>query len=233
MSTNRLLIVVPHQLYRRALCLPCKLWGGFDVVGEAEDEPAAVSLAERFRPELVLIDIDSTEFDGLRLIRSIKAVDPSVSIVVLAAVHEDPRVDRALNSGAQACLLKDIDELEFVRAMMTVLNSQTLPEPPRVPISTCCDYPYGIKDELTEREMDTLRLVAQGQSNKEISEQLVISERTVANRLRQIFQKLHVSNRTQAALVALCSGWAGFSPENSHSFTVGLGQAVSPNTRQA
>ena len=226
MSTNRLLIVVPHQLYRRALCLPCKLWGGFEVVGEAEDEPAAVSLAERLRPELVLIDIDSTAFDGLRLVRSIKAVDPSVSIVVLAAMHEDPRVDRALSSGAQACLLKDIDELEFVRAMTTVMDSQNLPEPPRIPMYVRPTHTRGIKEELTEREMDTLRLVAQGQSNKEISERLVISERTVANRLRQIFQKLHVNNRTQAALVALCSGWAEFSPEDSYSFTVELPHAL-------
>jgi DNA-binding NarL/FixJ family response regulator len=215
MSPIRVLIADDHRLFRQGLRGICETMGGFEVVGEAANGQEVVDLTRQLKPDVVLMDIRMPVLDGVQATSFIAEYAPSVRVIILTMYRRESYVFEAIKAGARGYLLKDIDEQEFVEAVRAVHRGEALIDPG---LATRLIEEFrrlsqppseaGKAERLTQGEMDVLLLVAQGEGNRSIAERLAISERTVANRLSAIYQKLQVNNRTQAALLALRRGWA-------------------------
>lgn len=212
----RILIADDHRLFRQGLCQICVLQGGYTLAGEAENGQEAVDLVRRVKPDVVLMDIRMPVLDGVRATQLITEVHPEIPVLVLTMYREDQFVFDAIRAGARGYLLKDVDATELIDAIRVVHRGEALIDPliaARVlnEFRRLNDPEHTTQDQLerlTEGEMTVLRLVAQGEDNRCIADELHLAESTVANRLRTVYQKLHVNNRTQAALYALRRGWA-------------------------
>ena len=212
MPPIRLLIVDDHTLVRQGLRQLCEGLGGFTVVAEAEDGAQAVTLARTTRPDVILMDIVMPEIDGVEAIRQIMAETPAARIVALTMYRQEQYMLDAIRAGARGYLLKTVDAHDLIAAIEAVHRGDYLIDP-IIAARVLSELHLGIPETpqvepLTESEMAVLRLVAQGVENQEIAQALNYSVYTVANRLRTIYEKLHVTNRTQAALYALRQGWA-------------------------
>lgn len=214
MSSIRLLIAEDHRVVRQGLGQICVTKGGFEVVGEAENGREAVALADRLQPDVILMDIRMPEMDGVQATRIITAKYPTMRIIVLTAIEDDRYIGDAIQAGAYGYLLKNVDSQDLFAAIRIVHRGEALLDPATT-LQLLNDIRKGKnfgaaeqdpKESLTEGEKDSLRLVAQGLDNSEIAEQLHLAERTIANRLGDVYQKIHVNNRTQAALWALRTG---------------------------
>lgn len=217
MSSIRVLIADDHRLFRRGLRQICETVGRFEVVGEAENGQEAVELALQLKPDVVLMDIRMPGLDGVEATRRITESHPGIRIIILTMYRQDQYVFEAIKAGARGYLLKDIDEKELIEAIRAVHRGDALINPTlaaRLLEEFRRLSQDVVEEELTPGEMDVLRLVAQGLDNKSIARALGLSERTVTNRLSEIYQKLHVASRTQAALVALRRGWARLEEES-------------------
>ena len=188
---------------------------GIDVVAEAQNGLEAVEKAARFQPTIVLMDIHMPEIDGLEATRRILAADRSARVLILTTFDLDEYIYEALRAGASGFVLKDDPPEQLIAAIRTVAAGDALLSPTvtkrvikhftRTPRS---QPPRGV-DELTERERETLRLIANGLSNAEIGEQLYISETTVKTHVTHILQKLGLRDRVQAVVLAYQNGLAG------------------------
>jgi DNA-binding NarL/FixJ family response regulator len=207
-----LLIADDHTLVRQGLRQLCEGVGGFIVVAEAENGVQAVSLSRSTQPEVILMDIGMPEMDGVQAIRQIIATTPEARIIALTMYREEQYMLDAIRAGARGYLLKTVDAAELIAAIQAVRRGDYLIDPiiaARVLSELRLPVPQPqVIVPLTRGEMAVLRLVAQGVDNQEIAEMLNYSVFTVANRLRTIYEKLNVNNRTQAALYALRQGWA-------------------------
>ncbi|MGB9674398.1 MAG: response regulator [Anaerolineales bacterium] len=214
MSTIRVLIADDHRLFRQGLRHVFETCAEIDVIGEAENGRQAVQMAQRLKPDVVLMDIQMPQLDGVQATHLITTNNPAIQVIILTMYRQDQYVFEAIKAGARGYLLKDMDENELIKAIQsvhrgealvdTVLAARLLDEFRRLSSSSSAAENV---ETLTEAEMQVLRLVAQGEDNKTVAERLCLSERTVANRLSEIYDKLHVNSRTQAALVALRRGW--------------------------
>ena len=209
-QTVRVLIADDHAVVRRGLRELVNSEPHLEVVGEAENGEQAVQMSQELQPDVILMDLVMPVKDGLQAIAEISAQDTGAHILVLTSFAEDDKVFGAIKAGALGYLLKDSSPEELLRAIDHVYRGEPslhptiarklileLNEPPDLPLA---------EEPLTAREMDVLKLVAQGRTNHEIGERLVISERTVSNHVSNILGKLHVANRVQAALYALREG---------------------------
>lgn len=212
MPSIRILIADDHTLVRQGLRQLCEGLGGFTVVAEAENGAQAVALACSEKPEVILMDIVMPELDGVEAICQIMQANPAARIIALTMYREEQYMLDAIRAGARGYLLKTIDAAELIAAIKAVHRGDYLIDPiiaARVLSELHLAVPVPVSIEpLTEGEMVVLRLVAQGVDNQDIAQTLNYSVFTVANRLRTIYEKLHVTNRTQAALYALRQGWA-------------------------
>jgi DNA-binding NarL/FixJ family response regulator len=221
MLAIRILIADDHRLFRQGLRQICELKGGFEVVGEAANGQEAVDLARSLKPEVILMDIRMPKLDGVQATSLITKEHPESRVIILTMQREDRFVFDAIKAGARGYLLKDVDAEVLLDAIRSVHQGQALVDP--LMAGKLLDEFRRLSDpgasdqdkleQLTEGEMEVLGRVAQGADNKDIAKQLNLSESTVANRLRDIYQKLHVNNRTQAALYALRRGWASLDEE--------------------
>jgi DNA-binding NarL/FixJ family response regulator len=215
MSFIQVLLADDHRIVRQGLRHVCELAGGLRVVGEAEDGRQAVKLAQQLQPDVILMDINMPVLDGVQATHLIVDANPSARVIVLTMYRQDRYVFEAIKAGARGYLLKDIDEQDLVAAIRAVHRGEALINPSLAVrlldefrrLSQLTDQAKE-PESLTRAEMEVLRLVAQGADNKAVAERLALSERTIANRLSSVYDKLHVNNRTQAALVALRRGWA-------------------------
>jgi NarL family two-component system response regulator LiaR len=212
MSSIRILIADDHTLMRQGLREICEGIGGFEVVGEAKHGAEAVALRKALEPDVVLMDLAMPQVDGVEAIRQIIRDAPASRIIALTMYREEPFMLAAIRAGARAYLLKTIDSAELIAAIEAVHRGDFLIDPivaARV-LGELHQSPSGplLFEPLPEKEIEVLRLVAKGLDNKDIADSLHWSVHTVSNRLRVIFEKLHVTNRTQAALYALRQGWA-------------------------
>jgi DNA-binding NarL/FixJ family response regulator len=220
MPPIRLLIADDHRLFRQGLRQLCELLDGFEVVGEAENGQEAVDLARRLKPDVILMDINMPMLDGVQATHFITEENPSARVIILTMYRQDQYVLEAIKAGARGYLLKDIDEQELVDAIRAIHQGEAMINPSLASkvldefrrLSEAVAEIEGV-EQLTQGEMEVLRLVAQGADNKTIAQRLALSDRTVANRLSNVYQKLQVNSRTQAALVALRRGWATLDQE--------------------
>lgn len=208
----RVLIVDDHAVVREGLRALIGYEPGMVVVGEAADGVAAMFKARELEPDVVLLDLVMPQQDGLETIHQLQDELPDVRILVLTSYAEDDKVFAAIKSGALGYLLKDSAPDDLLKAIREVYRGQSSLHPTIArklvrEMSQPSNLPPA-EDPLTPREMDVLKLVAKGLGNQEISEELVISVQTVRTHVSNILGKLHVANRTQAALFALREGIA-------------------------
>ena len=212
MSPVRILIADDHTLMRQGLRQLCDGLGGFTVIAEAKNGAEAVELARTARPDVILMDIVMPDIDGVEAIRQILRETPSARIIALTMYRQEQYMLDAIRAGARGYLLKTVDAQELIAAIEAVHRGDYLIDP-IIAAHVLSEFHMQMPEPshvepLTESEMAVLRLVARGVENEHIAQALNYSVYTVANRLRTIYEKLHVTNRTQAALYALRQGWA-------------------------
>lgn len=223
MDVLKVLLVDDHALFRSGVATLLQRHEGFEVVGEARDGEEALAKAEELMPDVILMDIYMPRCDGLQATRRIKESLPYTKIVILTASDEDHTLFEAIKSGAHGYLLKNIEpqdlfdmlrgvsrgEAPISRATAAKILDELAKRRDQSPES---DRP---QDRLTQREREVLVLLTRGATNKEIANDLCISENTVKNHLRNILEKLHLENRVQAAAFALREGLIPSHPASS------------------
>ncbi len=206
----RVLIADDHAVVREGLRTLIETEPGMEVVGEAEDGFEAVQKVCNLKPDVILLDIVMPRMNGLEAIQEIKRQCPEMHILVLTSFSDDEMVFPAIKAGALGYLLKNTTPERLLNAIRDVHQgkpSMSSDIAKKLMLELQCDSDLPTTEEpLTEREMDVLRLVAQGLSNQEIAESLVIGVGTVRTHVSNILSKLHLANRTQAALYALQEG---------------------------
>jgi len=185
---------------------------GIELVGEATNGREAVSAVNQSHPDVILLDLVMPELDGTGAIREIKAQNPGVRILVLTTFASDDKLYPAIKAGAMGYLLKDTEPEDLVRAIQQVHRGE-YPLSPAIAQKVLRDIARRAEepltsDPLTAREVEVLGLIARGLANRQIADQLVISEATVRTHVGNILGKLHLASRTQAALYALREGIA-------------------------
>ena len=213
----RILIADDHQLVRQGLMALLTVKPGIEVLGQATDGVEAVELAQSLGPDIILLDLLMPNKDGIEATREIKAEDPDARILIITSFAEDENVYQAIKAGALGYLLKDSSPQELMQAIHNVCAGR-LSLHPNIALKLIEDLNQPkdtrpTEDPLTEREVEVLKLVAKGHSNQEISEALFVSERTVGAHVSNILSKLHLANRTQAALFALRTGLTDLSED--------------------
>jgi NarL family two-component system response regulator LiaR len=209
-ETIRILIADDHAVVREGLRALIETKPDMELVGEAADGVEAVSKARSLHPDVTLLDIVMPRQDGITSIREIKRENPDARILVLTSFAEDEQIFPAIKAGALGYLLKDSSPQELLQAIRDVHAGKASLHPTIAlkmirEFSQPSDLP-PTEEPLTAREMDVLKLVARGFSNQEIADRLMISERTAGTHVSNILNKLHLANRTQAALYALREG---------------------------
>ncbi len=208
----RILITDDHVVVRRGTQALLATEPEIEVVGEAKNGEEAVAKALQVQPDVILMDLEMPVMDGIEAIRRITASRPDARILVLTSFATDDKVFPAIKAGALGYLLKDSSPDDLIRAIRQVHRGESSLHPTIArkllqEMSRPMQKP-PTEDPLTEREVEVLRLVAQGRSNQEIADELVISEATVRTHVSNILGKLHLASRTQAALYALKEGLA-------------------------
>ena len=204
----KVLVVDDHWVVRQGLRMFLDQESTITVVGEASDGREAIELLRRSRPDVVLMDILMPHVNGIEATKRIKTEMPKIEVIALTSVLQDGSVSDAIQAGAIGYLIKDTRGDELVRAIEDAAEGRVhLSSDAATRLAKDLRQPEGAKS-LTERETSVLRLVAEGLANKEIARRLAISERTVKAHLNNVFAKLDVQSRTQAALQAIRSGIA-------------------------
>ena len=198
----RVLIADDHYVVRQGLAALLAPRNGMEVVGEAANGREAVELARTLQPDVILMDMIMPEMNGPEAIALIKRENPKARILVLTSFGEAKQISAAIQAGALGYLLKDSSPDDLLHAIRSVYRGN-LVLPQDLALALMQPRPAAAAlDQLTERETDVLKLLAQGQSNQEIARNLSISATTVRSHVSMILMKLDVSNRTQAVLVA-------------------------------
>lgn len=227
----KILIVDDHQVVRQGLRTFLELHDDLCVVGEAGDGVEAVNQVSRLQPDIVLMDLVMPKLDGVAATAQIRSLGVRTKVIALTSFTEDDRVFPAIQAGASSYLLKDVspDELveairavqrgearvhpEIVRKLMEKVAQPASPPPALQPQAAVQPKPptrnaeEAVVEELTEREREVTRLIALGRSNREIADELVISEKTVKTHVSHILEKLNLQDRTQLAIFAIRKGW--------------------------
>ena len=205
------LLVDDHEVVRSGVSAFLASQPDFEVIGEAKSGIEAVNLAQKLVPDVVLMDLVMAKMDGVEATRQVKAVSPRTKIVVLTSYHQDEYIFPALQAGAISYILKDVKMDELASALRRAAQGEATLHPKVA--SRVIQELHGANreelnpyTELTDREMEVLKLIAKGQSNSEIAENLVISVNTVKGHVSNILSKLHLADRTQAAVFAWQQG---------------------------
>jgi DNA-binding NarL/FixJ family response regulator len=214
MAKIKVMIADDHAFVREGTRRILEQESDLQVIAEAGDGEEAVKFACDLKPDVALLDVAMPRLDGVEATRRIKAVCPSVAVLVLSAYDDDQFVFGLLEAGAAGYLLKNVRGQEIVNAIRAVHAGESVlhPSVARKVLNRFAGVPPKTRqskslDVLTEREMEVLKMVTKGLSNKDIADGLYLSVRTVQGHLANIFNKLRVSSRTEAVVLALREGW--------------------------
>jgi NarL family two-component system response regulator LiaR len=217
-ETIKVLIVDDHQVVRQGLKTFLDLQEDIAVVGEAGDGLTAVQLAAQLAPDVVLMDIVMPKLDGIEATRRIRELGTDIGVIALTSFAGDDQVVPAIEAGASSYLLKDVTPEDLVEAIRAVHRGEPRLHPDA--LRKVMDAATGSRPaedrrepgaptgDLTDRELEVIRLVARGRSNREIAEQCFISEKTVKTHIGHILAKLELKDRTQLAIYAIRHGLA-------------------------
>ena len=207
----RILLVDDHKIVRQGVRAFFDAHEGIDVIGEAGSGAEAVKLVEERVPDVVLMDLIMPGMDGVEATRLAKDISPRTQIVVLTSYHDDEHIFPALQAGALSYILKDVEMDELAETVFKASRGEATLHPQVA--SRVIQELHGRKTtentpgvELTKREMEVLKMIAQGMSNNEIAEKIVVSKYTVKGHVSNILSKLHLADRTQAAVYAWQKG---------------------------
>jgi two-component system, NarL family, response regulator LiaR len=201
-NTIRILIVDDHPIVREGLRGVLSGKSGFEVIGEAEDGIEAVLQATSLKPDVVIMDLEMPRKNGYDALVEILQAVPSTRVLILTSFSKDHKIHACLEAGAMGCLLKDSAPQELFRAIRDVHRGEVALHP-AIARGLLKPQPARSPDDLTEREIEVLRLIAQGLTNQEIADNLVISVPTVRTHINHLLSKLNLTNRSQAILYAL------------------------------
>lgn len=223
--TTKIAIIDDHQLFREGVKRILEFEKSFDIVAEGDDGKEAVSLVDKYRPDVVLMDINMPDTNGVEATRLLIDDYPETKVIILSIHDDENYVTHALKSGASGYLLKEMDADALIEAVKVVAEGGSYLHP-RVTHNLVKEYRRLATNEslgrgafkqkveirrplhlLTRRECEVLQLLADGKSNRGIGEALFISEKTVKNHVSNILQKMNVNDRTQAVVVAIKNGW--------------------------
>jgi two-component system, NarL family, response regulator LiaR len=202
----RVLIADDHAVVRQGLRTFLEVQDGIDVVGEAGDGQEALAMIEALAPDVVVMDLLMPRLSGIEATQRIREIRPSTKVIVLTSFLDDEKVFAAVRAGAAGYLLKDVRPQELGEAIRTVSRGEALLHPA---VAAKLMQEFAQEDRrspaqtLTERELQVLRLIAQGRANKEIARELGVAEKTAKTHVSNILQKLNLADRTQAALYAV------------------------------
>jgi NarL family two-component system response regulator LiaR len=207
MTKISVLIVDDHGVVRQGLRTYLELLDDIELMGEAENGLEAVAQVRQYQPDVVLMDLVMPEMDGIKATRQIGAISPSTRVIVLTSFADDEKVFPAIKAGAQGYLLKDVSPAQLADAIRAVHEGKTHLHPDITKklvdqFASPGAGPRPTPDELTPREQEVLRLIAQGMNNREIAQALSISDKTVKTHVSNILSKLDLADRTQAAIYA-------------------------------
>ncbi|MGM0409872.1 MAG: response regulator [Bacillota bacterium] len=211
MSVTKVLVADDHKLVREGIAKLLDFYEELEVIGEANDGLETVRMVRNSFPDLVLLDLNMPRMNGIDTIKKIKEIAPEIKVLILTIHDEEEYVYEVTQAGAEGYIQKDIEPEELRKAISKVIKGERV-------------FPSGVEkrvkerddsqvklDELSNREQEVLELLAQGMSNKDIAEELYISEKTVKNHVSSILRKLSVNDRTQAVIVALKNGLVSLS----------------------
>lgn len=207
----RVLIADDHPVVRQGLRTFLELQDDIEIVAEATDGGDAVAKVRELKPDVVLMDLVMPQLDGIEAIRQVREVSPASKVIVLTSFDDREKVYLSVKAGAAGYLLKDADPQELAEAIRTVQRGDALLNPSiaaKLMQEVAEGGPRAAGETLTARELEVLRHLARGMSNKEIAGALVLSEKTVKTHVSNILGKLQLADRTQAALFAVREGLA-------------------------
>ncbi len=211
-DTIRIFLCDDHTLFRQGIRKLLELEPDINVIGEAGNGQEMLDILKKAGPDVILLDIGMPKMDGVAATYKIKKILPHANVIILTVYEDEPHIFQAIKAGAMGYLLKDVSIEELVEAIHRVYKGEALIQQV---IATKVLKEFAMLDkrkikegdkfysDLTEREKEILRLIALGGTNKEIAQKVGISEKTVKNHISNIFQTLHVNNRTQAAIYAM------------------------------
>lgn len=213
-STIRVLLADDHEVVRKGIREFLEEDSGIEVIAEASDGERALAFAGELRPHVAVLDIQMPRLTGIEVTQRIKKDLPEIKVLILTAYDYDPYIFAALQSGANGYVLKTARSHEITQAVHTVYDGGSAMDPQvtrKVIEHMTSGSPYargeGMVERPSEREMDVLRSVVRGLSNRAIAQEMGISHRTVQGHLANLFGKLAVNSRTEAALLAVKMGW--------------------------
>ncbi|MCZ0702126.1 two-component system response regulator DegU [Natronobacillus azotifigens] len=219
--TKKIILIDDHVLFREGVRRILDFEKSFDVVAEGSDGDQAIELVQKYKPDVVLMDINMPHINGVQATKKIFHAYPDVHVIILSIHDDENYVTHALKSGAQGYLLKEMDSEALIDAIKIVSDGGAYLHP-KVTHNLVKEFQRlsevkdgGLEDIehrkplhlLTRRECEVLQLLADGKSNRGISETLFISEKTVKNHVSNILQKMNVNDRTQAVVQAIRNGW--------------------------
>jgi len=208
----RVAVVDDQRLFTKGISGLLEMLAGVEVVGVAYDGEEALALCRKEEPDVVLMDISMPKMDGISATREIKDLLPQSAVVILTGHEEDEHVFEGIKAGAQGYLLKDSEPEDLWRAIHTVYTGDTIiaPELAQKMLNTFEGAKPGggtnLAPPLTQRELEVIKALAQGMSDRQIAQSLAISEKTVRNHTSNIYRKLHIFDRTQAVIYAVREG---------------------------
>ncbi len=216
-------LIDDHKLFREGVKRILSFEPSFEVVAEADDGLEAKDIVKEYQPDIVLMDINMPEMNGIEATKELLQNNPELKVIILSIHEDESYVTHALQTGAQGYLLKEMDTESLMEAIKVVNDGGSYLHP-KVTHNLVQEYRKLIKTQeansniteieyrkplhlLTKRECQVLQLLSEGQSNRKIAEMLVISEKTVKNHVSNILQKMDVNDRTQAVVTAIRNGW--------------------------
>jgi two-component system, NarL family, response regulator LiaR len=233
MKKINVLVVDDQTVVREGLVAILANYSDIEVTGQAADGIQAVEFVKKYKPDVVLLDMVMPNQDGLATIPKIKDFSPRTNILVVTGFDENDRVYEAIKRGALGYILKDATREQLLQAVRDVADGKHSLQPSiAIKVIQEMNHPvesHYTEDPLTPRELETLRQIARGLSNQEIAEALSVNERTIAKYVSSILDKIHVANRTQAALYALREGISKL----EDGVELNQGQSTLPHTRSA